>query len=74
MVCFTTPEERREYHRRWLETPKGFASRKRIIVERAVSHRRCPSQKTLQKYCIEGEDLERIITSVRTHASAETGK
>jgi hypothetical protein len=63
--CFTTPEERRAYFRAWQQTPKGVASRKRIIIERAIANRRCPAPRTLQQYNIGGDDLERIISARR---------
>ena len=67
MPKIKTIEERREYFRNWCQTEKGFASRKKTIVERAVAGRRCPSLHTLAKYKVEGPDLERILEAIRTY-------
>ena len=71
--CFTTPEERRAYFRAWMQSPQGLASRKRIIVERAIINQRCPTRSTLQKYDITGEALERIIAAVRGTEAEQEG-
>ena len=63
---FKTTQERRKYFRDWFQTDKGFASRKKTIVQRAVANRRCPTQHILAKYKVEGPDLEHILEAIRT--------
>jgi hypothetical protein len=71
MPCFTTVAERREYYRRWFATEKGMLLRKRIIVARSIQTRRCPSRKTLDKYCIEGDELRRIFQAMQSDETRE---
>ena len=63
--CFSSPDERRAYYRDWFRTEKGMACRRRTIVEGAVKHRRCPARTILAKYDISGDDLERILHSIK---------